>query len=172
MIGRGLYPANDDVVDLTDEDGVNGGGDDDDNVDVDSPSDDPDKLLLTLYVPPELKSNDDVCYKCDGGDFLICCDGCRRAVHDDCLRPEQRPKEEDPENWPWCCPVCWSQNGGSVAKQARTTEVHMHTPHYTLWLLESRGFWTEVVVYVKEKKNKKKTLFLQALFLQVSIVSK
>ena len=50
----------------------------------------------------EAASHDDVCFYCDDGGTLICCDGCTRVFHLGCLGDIEVP-EEDEE---FICPFC------------------------------------------------------------------
>lgn len=51
------------------------------------------------------ESNDSVCNECGGGGEVVCCDGCVKSYHTDCLpvaaRPRLRANAED-----WFCPDC------------------------------------------------------------------
>lgn len=51
------------------------------------------------------ESNDSVCNECGGGGEVVCCDGCVKSYHADCLpvvaRPRLRANADD-----WFCPDC------------------------------------------------------------------
>lgn len=51
------------------------------------------------------ESNDSVCNECGGGGEVVCCDGCVKSYHTDCLpiaaRPRLRANADD-----WFCPDC------------------------------------------------------------------
>ncbi|KAL8431153.1 hypothetical protein ACSSS7_005471 [Eimeria intestinalis] len=53
------------------------------------------------------ESNDSVCNECGGGGEVVCCDGCVKSYHTDCLpvaaRPRLRANADD-----WFCPDCAS----------------------------------------------------------------
>ncbi|KAL8449825.1 hypothetical protein Emed_002788 [Eimeria media] len=53
------------------------------------------------------ESNDSVCNECGGGGEVVCCDGCVKSYHTDCLpvaaRPRLRANADD-----WFCPECAS----------------------------------------------------------------
>ncbi|OAA55568.1 phd finger domain protein [Niveomyces insectorum RCEF 264] len=52
--------------------------------------------------------NDDYCASCGGSGELVCCDGCTRSLHFQCVDP---PLQEDGGNLPdeWFCNVCLSR---------------------------------------------------------------
>ncbi|KAL8271956.1 hypothetical protein Esti_004080 [Eimeria stiedai] len=56
------------------------------------------------------ESNDSVCNECGGGGEVVCCDGCVKSYHTDCLpvaaRPRLRANADD-----WFCPECASSPG-------------------------------------------------------------
>lgn len=53
------------------------------------------------------ESNDSICNECGGGGEVVCCDGCVKSYHTDCLpvaaRPRLRANADD-----WFCPDCAS----------------------------------------------------------------
>ncbi|CDJ39772.1 PHD-finger domain-containing protein, putative [Eimeria tenella] len=55
------------------------------------------------------ESNDSVCNECGGGGEVVCCDGCVKSYHTDCLpvvaRPRLRASADD-----WFCPECTAAN--------------------------------------------------------------
>lgn len=53
------------------------------------------------------EEDDDVCAACGGPGLLICCDGCDRSFHFDCLDPPRDP--DDSIEGEWLCPRCESQ---------------------------------------------------------------
>eukprot|EP00300_Choanocystis_sp_HF-7_P001555 c11254_g1_i2.p1 GENE.c11254_g1_i2~~c11254_g1_i2.p1 ORF type:complete len:445 (+),score=75.54 c11254_g1_i2:1-1335(+) len=68
-----------------------------------------------------LDDHDSLCFVCNEGGRLLCCDDCPRAFHLDCVRPrvDQVPEGE------WCCAVCSSDQERApelrkVLKRART----------------------------------------------------
>ena len=52
----------------------------------------------------------DECEKCGDGGDLLCCDGCIRAYHLECVDP---PLEEVPEG-EWFCPKCQEEKKSGV----------------------------------------------------------
>ncbi|KAL8440004.1 hypothetical protein Efla_004920 [Eimeria flavescens] len=58
------------------------------------------------------ESNDSVCNECGGGGEVVCCDGCVKSYHTDCLpvaaRPRLRANADD-----WYCPECASSSVAS-----------------------------------------------------------
>lgn len=65
------------------------------------------------------ESNDSVCNECGGGGEVVCCDGCVKSYHADCLpvvaRPRLRANADD-----WFCPDCAAT---AVAPQPTATAV-------------------------------------------------
>jgi hypothetical protein len=62
-------------------------------------------LPLSGMADHHQDENDDYCAACSGNGDLVCCDGCTRAFHFNCLDP---PMSEDQENSSkeWFCNVC------------------------------------------------------------------
>nr|POE77953.1 curved dna-binding protein [Quercus suber] len=57
----------------------------------------------------ELSDNNDFCSACRGSGFLLCCDGCDRAFHFQCLDPPLG-EEASALNEPWYCFQCHARN--------------------------------------------------------------
>ncbi|KAH9828383.1 PHD-finger [Teratosphaeria destructans] len=53
----------------------------------------------------ELSENNDFCSACGGSGFLLCCDGCDRSFHFQCLDPPIS-EEASELNEPWYCYIC------------------------------------------------------------------
>ena len=71
---------------------------------------------------PRKHRNADVCSRCRDDGELLCCDGCTRAYHFDCLDPPIDPFH--PPEGDWFCPVCRSKrnaNKNSGSKDASTS---------------------------------------------------
>ena len=77
--------------------------------------------------------NSDYCSACGGSGYLLCCDGCDRAFHFECLDPPLDPNisVQDLPN-PWYCFIC----------KARRNPVAR----------ESHGLFTDLVFRI-ERKN-------------------
>lgn len=80
------------------------------------------------------ESNDSVCNECGGGGEVICCDGCVKSYHTDCLpvtaRPRLRSNADD-----WFCPECASP----AAPPPATTMPSPGAPKPPQVLSDSRG---------------------------------
>ncbi|XP_026191372.1 uncharacterized protein LOC34619841 [Cyclospora cayetanensis] len=63
------------------------------------------------------ESNDSICNECGGGGEVVCCDGCVKSYHADCLpvvaRPRLRANADD-----WYCPECASAAAAPSAAAA------------------------------------------------------
>ncbi|KAL7465963.1 hypothetical protein ACHAXS_006268 [Conticribra weissflogii] len=59
-------------------------------------------------------SHMDECYICDDGGDLVCCDGCEKAYHEECLKVKA---DELPEVWH--CPSCISEREKSANSQRK-----------------------------------------------------
>ena len=53
---------------------------------------------------PEDDGNSGECFYCKDGGELLCCDGCPKAFHFECLVPPMR--EQDMPEGNWYCPEC------------------------------------------------------------------
>lgn len=69
----------------------------------------------TLTIAQQ-SDNNDFCSACSGTGFLLCCDGCERSFHFDCVDPPIDPESHLDE--PWYCRVCrrlrYAGNGVAV----------------------------------------------------------
>lgn len=50
--------------------------------------------------------NDSTCYECNAGGEVVCCDGCPRSYHLDCVSRETEPRRGAEK---WYCPDCQDQ---------------------------------------------------------------
>eukprot|EP00921_Rhytidocystis_pertsovi_P026266 GHVQ01042366.1.p1 GENE.GHVQ01042366.1~~GHVQ01042366.1.p1 ORF type:complete len:568 (+),score=133.32 GHVQ01042366.1:676-2379(+) len=51
-----------------------------------------------------LEENDSTCFECNGGGQLLCCDGCVKAYHRECLSSYHCPSIDSDTDW--FCPTC------------------------------------------------------------------
>ena len=59
---------------------------------------------LTLVQSPQDAAHGDVCHACNRPGLLLCCDGCYRAFHMNCIDP---PMEQDAVlDEAWYCYIC------------------------------------------------------------------
>ena len=80
----------------------------------------PAKKKAETETPAEEDANEDWCFCCQDGGDLVCCDTCRNAFHEDCLKNKWGEAALPPadEDVVWKCPGC---SGGA----------HTHTTHTT-----------------------------------------
>ncbi|XP_051729619.1 nuclear body protein SP140-like protein isoform X2 [Ctenopharyngodon idella] len=93
-------------------------------------SDDPEDLMD--------QKNDDMCYICDSGGHLVCCDGCPRAFHSRC----HLPAADGDSPGEWICTFCvfrtsqqWHDSSSMSKQEALNASVSQYRLHCHYLLL-------------------------------------
>lgn len=68
----------------------------------------------------QLSENQDYCSSCGGSGYLLCCDGCDRSFHFNCLDPPLNANASE-LNEPWFCYICVSQRPMSAAQPQKAS---------------------------------------------------
>ena len=58
-----------------------------------------------LTIDLQRSENNDFCSACRGAGYLLCCDGCDRSFHFECLDPPISDEAKE-LNEPWYCYIC------------------------------------------------------------------
>lgn len=71
-----------------------------------------------LIVSKQASENQDYCSACGGHGELLCCDGCSRAFHFECIDPPLSPESKELQE-PWFCNVCKARRSLTEAEPER-----------------------------------------------------